>query len=118
MYTAGCVASLLAADATTVFMCGEEDDCDCHGTLLFGRRSDGSAIPYVSTRRSTPVSTQRTALFCLLRRPERERAQGVGCACLPTDERLRAKLRSETVGRLAVQATYLLGGSELTPRAG
>ena len=64
MYTVGCVA-LLAADATTVFMCGEEDDCDCHGTLLFGRRSDGSAIPYVSTRRSTPVSTERAALVVL-----------------------------------------------------
>ncbi len=85
-YTEGCVALLLAADATTVFMCGEEDDCDCHGTLLFGRRSDGSAIPYVSARSSTPVSTQRTALLCLLRRPERERSQGVGCACLPTDD--------------------------------
>jgi hypothetical protein len=38
-------------------------------------------------------------------------------ACRPI-ERLRAKLRSKTVGRLAVQATYLLGGSELTETEG
>jgi hypothetical protein len=41
--------------------------------------STRSSTP-VSARSSTPASTQRTALLGLLRRPERERAQGVGCA--------------------------------------
>ncbi len=42
MYTVGCVASLLAADASTVFMCDEGAECKCRGTLLFGRRSEGA----------------------------------------------------------------------------
>ncbi len=43
MFTAGCLASLLAADGSTVFMCDEGAECKCRGTLLFGKRSDGAS---------------------------------------------------------------------------